>query len=177
MSKETDTLKFIHETYHPILVESAAAHGHKIEVMAGILMRETEGGTSRYLDKPGPEGKGDSGHGHGLFQIDDRSFPVFCAGEDWKNPLKNAMMAGSVLNQKRNSLKILSKRKGFVIKDLDRAAIAAYNCGEGNVTNVLFAQKDVDSKTAHGNYSAEVLRFAGEYKKIVEEAQHDTLDI
>ena len=167
MSKEIDTLCFIYVTYHPIIVATAAAHGHRLEVMAGILMRETEGGLSRYLDKKGPEGRGDFGHGHGLFQIDDRSFPEFCASEDWKDPLKNAMMAGSVLNQKRIALKVLSRQKGLVIADPERASIAAYNCGEGNVIKVLSEQRDVDAKTAHGNYSADVLRLAGEYVKII----------
>jgi len=50
--------------------------------------------------------------------------------------------------------------------ELDRATVAAYNCGEGNVAKVMRAGLDVDARTHQHNYSAEVWRFREMYKAI-----------
>ena len=157
-----DTLALIRRLYGPALEAAAQRYRHRVEVLAGIMMRETEGGTSRWLDKPGPEGRGDSGHGHGLMQIDDRSFPEFIASGGWKDPERNIAFGARVLNGKRA---FLAKHLQQVDNDqLERAAIAAYNCGEGKVLKLMLAGEDPDVGTAHGDYAKCVLQFAEAYR-------------
>jgi len=168
---ETEILRFIRETYGGMIADAALKHRHRPEVLAGIIMRETQGGLSSLLDQPGPEGRGDRDkegryHGHGLCQIDDRSFPEFCAGPDWKDPTKNIEMGAWVLARKRAFLAARTLSLTLPLDDLERAAIAAYNAGEGRVLKVIEQGLDVDIRTAHGNYSREVLRFADLYLKL-----------
>lgn len=145
----------IRARYHPALVAAAAQYGHRVEVLAGILMRESRGGEA--LDSML---LGDGGHGHGLMQIDDRSFPAFCQSEDWRDPDKNITFGASVLDAKRS---FLSQRLRLAADELERAAIAAYNCGEGRVLQSYFEGEDLDTHTAHGDYSRNVLELAQAY--------------
>lgn len=168
---EVEILKFIKSTYGAMIAASAERHRHRPEVLAGIVMRETEGGLTKLLDRSGPEGRGDRDreghyHGHGLCQIDDRSFPEFCAGLDWKDAARNIEMGGWILGRKRAFL--AAKTLGFKLTndDLERASIAAYNAGEGRVLKAIQQGRVPDSCTAHGDYAAEVLRFADLYLKL-----------
>src|SRR5215210_2612007 len=43
---------------------------------------------------------GDGGHGYGLMQIDDRSYPDFIRSGDWKDPRKNIFKGAEVLDEK-----------------------------------------------------------------------------
>jgi hypothetical protein len=165
---ETEILRHIRTAYGAMIVVAAAKNRHRPEVMAGIVMRETQGGLSPLLDRPGPEGRGDRDtegryHGHGLCQIDDRSFPEFCAGPDWKDAAKNIEMGARVVGRKRAFL--AARTLGFKLTDddLERAAIAAYNAGEGRVLKAVEQGRDPDSCTAHGDYAAAVLRYAELY--------------
>lgn len=157
----------IRAQYSGFLDLAAMQYRHRPEVLAGICMRETEGGESPYLDVRGPAGRGDNGHGHGLMQIDDRSFPEFCASEDWKSPAQNIMFGARVLDQKRRTIVRLCIRDGIelTLPDLERAAIASYNAGEGNVFKSIKAGESVDFHTAHRNYSQSVLEYARAYKE------------
>jgi hypothetical protein len=168
---ETEILRHIKTIYSTMIVKAATRHRHRPEVMAGIVMRETQGGLSPLLDRRGPEGRGDRDkeglyHGHGLCQIDNRSFPEFCAGPDWKDPAKNIEMGARVLARKRAFL--AARTLGFKLTndDLERVAIAAYNAGEGRVLKAIEQGRDPDSCTAHGVYAASVLRYAELYLEI-----------
>ena len=165
---ETEILRHIRTAYGAMIVEAAAKHRHRPEVMAGIVMRETQGGLSPLLDRPGPEGRGDRDtegryHGHGLCQIDDRSFPEFCAGPDWKDAAKNIEMGARVVGRKRAFLAARTLGLKLTDDDLERAEIAAYNAGEGRVLKAIEQERDPDSCTAHGDYAAAVLRYAELY--------------
>ena len=157
----------IRDKYGAILEEAAMRFGHKPECLAGILMQETRGGESQLLKDPdgAPDGNpaddtGDAGHGHGLMQIDDRSFPEFCKSEDWKDPAENIAFGARVLAEKRHYL----ATKNIPLDILERASVAAYNCGEGNVLKAHLAGEDIDSRTAGHCYSARVMAFAKQYR-------------
>jgi hypothetical protein len=156
---ETETLRMIRDKYGSILVSAAVHFGHRAEVLAGICMRESAGGTSPLLDIPGSGGRGDGGHGHGLMQIDDRSFPDFCRGDDWKDAGKNIDFGAMVLRQKRWFL-ITQIGASITHEEMERASIASYNAGEGNIVKSIKTGMGFDYFTAGKNYSSECLRFA-----------------
>jgi len=162
---EKETLEYIYNTYHKYISEFGQVYNIPFEVIAGIMCRETEGGLSKFLDIPGPEGRGDNGHGHGLMQIDDRWWPHFISTGKWADAEENIRFGTYVLYLK---LGFFSRK----LKDLDdkeklRLAIASYNAGEGNVLKSYKLDEDIDSRTAHGNYSKHVLKLARMYKSIV----------
>ena len=94
---DIECLTFIRKQYGSLLHLCALAWGHRTEVLAGIMCRETRGGTSPLLDVQGPAGRGDGGHGHGLMQIDDRSFPDFCRSVQWSDARLNIDFGARVL--------------------------------------------------------------------------------
>ncbi len=72
------------------------------------------------------------------------------------------------------AIAILKAKRAFLVQRiplqgtaLDRANTAAYNCGEGNVVKVVKDGKDIDDRTAHKNYSADVWRLRELYKSLV----------
>ena len=144
------------EGWRDIIEAAAGAHGIRPCVIAGIGSRES--GWGLLLEPPGPAGTGDGGHGRGLMQIDDRSFPEFCAGEEWKDPEPNVGFGCEVLAEKRAYIR---KRLILGADDELRATVAAYNCGQGNVLKVLARGEDVDARTTHKDYSRDVLDRAG----------------
>lgn len=75
--------------------QASEKFGLEQAILAAIMERESLGGEA--LTPPTRLGTGDGGHGRGLFQIDDRSHPAFCADiEKWGNALENAMMGASI---------------------------------------------------------------------------------
>lgn len=144
-----------------LILASAQKHDWRPEIIAGILSRESRFGL--LLDD---EGKGDSGHGHGLMQIDDRSFGAWLAGHDWADPQVNIEMGVRILTDKYNYLNNKGLLNNMSEVEAERAAVAAYNCGEGNVRKVIEAGDDIDARTAGRNYSADVLARAEQFKGI-----------
>ncbi len=144
-----------------IIVASAQKHEWPPEIIAGILSRESRFGL--ILEE---EGKGDQGHGHGLMQIDDRSFGDWLAANDWQNPAVNIEKGVEILTGKYNYLAGKGVLDDLNEADSQQAAVAAYNCGEGNVLKVLQKGEDIDSRTAGGDYSADVLARAARFKEV-----------
>jgi len=84
--------------------------------LAGILARESDGGWARAFIHPTPQppfvvseavlkewlanGTGDGGHGHGLMQIDDRSFGPWLSSRNWRDGLTNIRKGAEVLRDK-----------------------------------------------------------------------------
>lgn len=179
MNIDRSTLGWIKRELGPI-IRQAIEDSQTIEfdeaLLAAMAYRETVGIISRYKDthhlkELATLTRGDysrrSGeaepqyHGFSFWQIDIDSFPDFIKSGDWKDPYKACRKAIAVLDGKMRYI------RGRVSLDKDRlyrASIAAYNCGEGNVVKVLKARQDVDSRTAHGDYSKSVLEIKALYK-------------
>lgn len=94
---------------------------------------------------------GDHGHGHGIMQIDDRSYPVWCNSSLWKDAQEAIRMGAAVLYQKQ--LRIMPS---IPEEDRLRVALAAYNAGEHNAVKDYFAGVPDRSTTGH-DYSKDVL--------------------
>jgi hypothetical protein len=144
------------ERWKDIIIKQASAHGHDPAIVAAIISRETSAMDRWCL--PPPKGiLGDNGFGHGPMQIDKRSFPEWCAL--WAKgtlTLEDGIKKGcEVLWQKQAAIKRLipDLRDALAL----RAAIAAYNCGEGNVRKAVRNQRDLDAYTTGKNYSLDVL--------------------
>jgi hypothetical protein len=173
---DLETIKYIKKNYGDFIENAAGLNKVRASVLAGIMMRETRGGLSSLLSQPGPGGKGDKDkngvyHGHGLMQIDDRSFPVFTSGLSWSNPDENIKFGADVLYRKIYFFERRSEHLMLLPEwNIERLGIAAYNCGEGNVLKAVNLGKNPDLATAGGNYSNEVLRFAVLYEKGLENA-------
>lgn len=87
------------------------------------------------------------------------------------DPEKNIEMGAWVLQRKR--IYIATQLLGYEIEltpeELERWAIAAYNCGQGNAVKAIRSGKDFDFYTAHRNYSKYVLAYADYYKSLISE--------
>lgn len=132
-----------------------------------------------------PGGTGDGGHGRGIMQIDDRSFPAWLAANDWTDPYTNVKKGVQILKGKMrvlaSNMAINGITDGATVTlgsasantrgvpagsypdprplqgvDLWIAAIAAYNTGEGSVIRNLAAGRPAEFTTAGGDYASDV---------------------
>ena len=105
---------------------------------------------------------GDHGHGHGLMQIDDRSFPAWCRSGKWKVAIEGIRMGAFVLRSKYNYAHANGVPTGAVLK----VAIASYNVGPYAVEDYR-THLNPDMHTTGGNYSHDVLERAQVFKKLL----------
>jgi len=112
--------------YGPQIAAAAAAHGLDPKLLAAVAAQETGGPSSN----SGNDIVGDGGHGHGIFQIDDRSW-AFARSPAAMDPAKNANMAASILADN------LERYGGNV-----HAALSAYNTGSPTATGTTTAWGD-----------------------------------
>ena len=151
------------EPYREAAETVSAETGVSVALIFGIGCRETLWGTSRALDKRGPAGRGDRGHGHGLLQIDDRFHQKFIRSGKWSDPLENIRYAiEKVWIGYRDYLGSRHHFDGRL--SLERATTAAYNSGPGRVNRAIRAGRDVDAYTTGRNYARDVFSWAGEYQ-------------
>jgi len=122
-------------------------------VLMGIASRESRFGL--LLDE---NDRGDGGHGHGIMQVDDRSHAGFCSSGQWHD------LAASLEYVHKNVIVPAFNYLGddFELFGVDYAvlfqgAIAAYNCGSGNVRKALEARQGVDARTTGKDYSVDVI--------------------
>jgi hypothetical protein len=169
---ETSTIKWIKDNLGIIMgqaiLQSPGGSNYTPAWLGGMAYRETGFLVMKHTDKPVNEVSalmiGDQGHGRGFWQIDDRAFPDFCKSGDWKDPLKCCVKAISVLEGNRKYF--TAHYPELTGTDLQRAIIASYNCGCGNVSKALSTKHDVDYFTFNQDYSKEVLRFMGIYSSL-----------
>ena len=107
---------------------SAAAKDYHLDpaLLAAVAAQETGGPGS----SSGRNIVGDGGHGHGVFQIDDRSW-AFARTAAAMNPAQNAKMAASILADNLN-------RYGGDV----RKALSAYNSGSPTATGTTTTWAD-----------------------------------
>lgn len=112
--------------YAPQIVSAAESHGLDPGLLAAVAAQETGG--------PGQNGGsnviGDGGHGHGLFQIDDR-WHDFASSPQAMDPQSNADYAAGMLSG------LLNRYGGNV-----HEALSAYNAGSPEATGTTTTWND-----------------------------------
>ena len=107
---------------------------------------------------------GDGGHGHGIMQIDNRSFPAWCRSKKWLDVQEGVRMGAWVLLTKLNDARSLNVPE----KDLSRVAIASYNAGRPAIKAYL-DHGNPDMPTTGHNYSADVLKRAEVFATLLQQ--------
>jgi hypothetical protein len=148
----------------------AATYKFPPEILIAIGSRET--GLQNIV--------GDHGHGFGIMQIDDRSYPDWCHSGQWKDPRTAIGMGAQVLSTwqsfivskegklvtfKTSSISFFGKTP-LSAMDLLRTAIAAYNSGGFAYYNLTISG-DPDRGTTGRNYSSDVLTRAGIFRVLL----------
>jgi hypothetical protein len=106
---------------------------------------------------------GDSGHGRGLFQIDDRWHSDFlgrhgAGGPGGKPPVRDAARYAAELVRANLDY---ARKKGIPERDRLKFALSAYNAGAGGAWSGYRAEDDSDARTTGRDYGRDVLaRFA-----------------
>lgn len=112
--------------YAPQIARAAEKHGLDPELLAAVAAQETGGPGSN----AGRNILGDGGHGHGVFQIDDR-FHAFARTSAAMDPAANADYAARLIAG------LLKQYGGDVHK-----ALSAYNAGSPNARGTLTPWQD-----------------------------------
>ena len=111
--------------YAPEITAAARRHGLDPRLLAAVAAQETGGPGFN----AGSNVVGDGGHGHGIFQIDDR-WHAFARTAAAMVPQANADYAAGMISA-------LISRYGDV-----RKALSAYNAGSPNATGTVTAWRD-----------------------------------
>lgn len=165
--------------YSEIFASVGAELGIDPYVLAGVCWRESAGGAT--LTPRGPAGRGDfellevpdvwgkrlHGHGHGLMQIDDRTWSAWLNSHDWTKPDVNIRKGGEILHSG------LEAWHGLM-----PPALAQYNAGRARVAKacesltaagVSLASEEaiaiLDSLTTGHDYVSWVLTHVAEWKR------------
>ncbi|HEX7232357.1 MAG TPA: peptidoglycan-binding protein [Candidatus Binatia bacterium] len=160
--------------YQGVIEQAAAKYAVPPALIAGIGSRESHWGLA--LNPLGPAGTGDRiarraptqfrtgplppdncGFGRGLMQIDFDAHDFARTGK-WQDPESNISYGVAVLCDARS---LLRRKTTLTGSALLRAALAAYNCGAGNVLTAIRNGYDVDFFTAGRDYSRDTLSRAG----------------
>lgn len=129
--------------YEPA-IEAARAHGIIPAIFLALASRESRGG--RLI--AGRGWTSDGGHGHSIFQVDDRSWPSFTRRVDPSDHARYARFAAGYLADLFNQ---------FGRWDL---ALAAYNAGPDDAEVVRRTGIPADRVTTGKNYVSDVARRA-----------------
>lgn len=160
--------------YRANIEAGAKQYDLALAIVGGIGSRESGWGLA--LKPPGPGGTGDAvqrrfptayrtgplppdggGFGRGLMQIDYDAHE-FARSGNWRDPAANITYGCMVLAQNRD---LLARRLQLSGQALMQAALAAYNCGAGNVIKAAQGGLDLDYYTAGRDYGKDTLNRAG----------------
>ena len=127
-------------------ISAGEAHGINPFLLAAIAERESNYGAALDSDQ-----KGDSGHGHGIMQIDDRTWNTWLIANAWRDPDVNVGKAGEIL---KDDLDAIGSRYPNVSAELlASSVIGAYNAGRTRALSSIANGVDIDNYTT-GNYVA-----------------------
>jgi hypothetical protein len=160
--------------YGAMISDAAAASGLQPAVIVALGSRAT--GFGRRLTPPGAGGTCDFTprpeplpHRPGPLPADGRGFRRGLLGIDWDghafaregrwhDPRANLLYGCQVVSEARRHLR---RRSLLSATALLRAALAAYDCGAGNVVRALRHGHDLDFYTSGRDYSRDILERAG----------------
>jgi soluble lytic murein transglycosylase-like protein len=162
--------------YYGAISDAAAKYNLAPSLICAIGSRESNWGQGRDMRPKGPSGTGDwkprnpkkwgyalppdgLGWGRGLMQVDYAESDFGKTG-NWMDPAANILFGSNELETN------IKHYKANPIDGVDpvRAAVAAYNCGQGGVAKSINEGFDVDHGTAGGDYSTDVLERAAWFK-------------
>jgi len=147
---------------------AAAKYGFPAEVLMAIASRETN---MRNI-------VGDGGHGYGIMQIDDRSFPEWCHSGLWKDASAGIQKGALLLQSKRETIQkgqgkrlnvggnSFTGKRNLSKGELLRTAVAAYNAGLWSYYD-LSRTGNPDLHTTGRNYSTDTLCRAQAFRKLI----------
>jgi hypothetical protein len=148
--------------------QAASDYAFPLAILIAIASRETD---MRNII-------GDGGHGYGIMQIDDRSFPDWCHSGAWKDVRSGIMKGALVLDGKREQVRNGQGKSlnvgglpftGATIPSEDelmRIAIAAYNCGLWAYYSYS-TEDNPDLRSTHQDYSADTLARAAVFRGLL----------
>ena len=158
-------------------IQKAAQHYSLVpSLICAIGSRESNWGQGSDMHPKGPGGTGDwarrdparwgypmppdgLGWGRGLMQVDYAQSDFGKTG-NWQDPEANIMFGAEELAGNIDYF----KNHPHGSADPLRAAVAAYNCGRGNVNRAITNNVDVDAFTTGHNYSKDVTARAAWFK-------------
>jgi hypothetical protein len=147
--------------------QAANDYRFPVEVLLGIASRETN--MQNIV--------GNGGHGYGIMQIDDRSFPDWCHSGAWRDAGAGIRTGALVLDARREQVRSGQGKAlnvggtpfiGTAVPDdeLLRIAVAAYNSGLWAYCS--FSEgRDPDTRTTQGDYSADTLKRASYFRGLL----------
>jgi soluble lytic murein transglycosylase-like protein len=158
------------------ILAAAAKYSLAPSLICAIGSRESNWGQGSDMRPKGPAGTGDwaprnpkvwgyamppdgLGWGRGLVQI-DYGEGVFGRTGDWMDAAANIDFGS---NELASNIKHYTANPQTGV-DPVRAAVAAYNCGQGNVNKAISDGYDVDHYTTGGDYSTDVMGRAAWFK-------------
>jgi hypothetical protein len=155
------------EPYLTDFREAALLEGEDVALLAAMCLRETLAGWARGYEPTGsPHGRGDHGHGWGLFQFDDRGpyrrLPRECPEA---TPMLQARWACAALQDARREL-VAALGPAFERNALfEVATVCCFNAGSPAVVRAIRAGRHPDHATTDGadadrkgDYGSDVLR-------------------
>lgn len=165
LARDMETAK----QYAAFIKEAASKYNLSPSLICALGSRESNWGLGSDMTPKGPIGTGDwaprnparygyamppdkLGWGRGLLQIDYQQ--AFAKTGNWRDPEANILYGCAEL---AGNVAYFAKNPPTPGTDPTRAAIAAYNCGKGNVTKAVRAGYDIDHYTSGSNYSQDVL--------------------
>lgn len=133
-------------------------------LLAAVCDRESRGGLA--LTPPGPGGTGDSGHGRGLMQVDDRFHVGFITASDsagrhlWRQPSYNILYGAQLLRSNLDALGDVHLALAAYNAGVARVRTAANAVTVGGDAETLLGQRRAaaDARTTGGDYGRDVLR-------------------
>jgi len=135
-------------------------------ILAGIVCRETGFLIPKFVNRGYDFDTitslmiGDGGHGRSYYQIDDRSYPDFVNSTPLSDVEAYCRKCIRVLQEKELSITHAGLTRESLGDELyEKAIIAAYNCGQGNVIKSLRLGMDVDSTTFSHDYAKSVMQY------------------